>query len=332
MLHLTKHIKITIIRGKGSSETTRAACFFFTDHHNREKTNFPTRPSQFSPRKNAKKQLDNVTPFSYWLAGLIDGDGYLGVSQKGYTSCEITLGEREYVLLYTVKQHLGGTISKRSHVKAWRWRLHNAKGMHLLVKLLTNKLLTQNKVEQLLRVSKALGESIEKKNAKTRVDREVTQPLKKNYWCAGFFEAEGYLNVRSTTLQCSLTISNKDKNVLLLIKESFGGAVYYDKSWQGYLYWASSITSLEGWFTYFRCHPLKSQKNVDLVRFIRIALFKKRKYHLLKSGKKRDRFYRLLDNFWSREDQVVLRNVISENKKRQEDIVHLHGESFCDSP
>ena len=54
--------------------------------------------------------------FSYWLAGLIDGDGYLGVCKKNYVCCEITVGDKQLNLLSLVKKNLGGTIKKRKNV------------------------------------------------------------------------------------------------------------------------------------------------------------------------------------------------------------------------
>ena len=92
----------------GSSETTRVAC------------------------------LNN---FSYWLAGLIDGDGSLLVSRKGYTSCEITVHSSEVFTLFKVKKLLGGKIKKREKANAFRWRLHNTAGMKQLVNLINGKIL-----------------------------------------------------------------------------------------------------------------------------------------------------------------------------------------------
>ncbi len=55
--------------------------------------------------KKSKKNLNYKIHFGYWLAGLIDGDGYLGVSTKNYTSCEIIVGLNELILLNLVKKN-----------------------------------------------------------------------------------------------------------------------------------------------------------------------------------------------------------------------------------
>lgn len=56
--------------------------------------------------------------FCQWLAGVIDGDGSLQVSTKGYTSAEITMGIADEYCLRYIQDKLGGSIKMRSGVKA----------------------------------------------------------------------------------------------------------------------------------------------------------------------------------------------------------------------
>ena len=259
----------------GSSETTRVDCL--TNY------NFPFTINT----KLCKKKLNENTHFSYWLAGLIDGDGYLGVSKKNYVCCEITLGEKELNLLNLVKKNFGGTIKKRLNVKAYRWRLHNKKGMTKLINHINGKLLLNSKKIQLENLCKNLDIEVKNKN----------QFSKETYWLTGFYEAEGYFNVNINNFQCNITLSQKTPELLENVKQEFGGNIYYDSSWKGYLYSASCQESLISWFKYFDEFPLKSWKNIDLVRFKRIVLFKQRKYHLTKNQKLKERFLKLISNF-----------------------------------
>ena len=264
----------------GSSETTRAACL---NMHNLFST---------INTKVSKKNLNYKIHFSYWLAGLIDCDVYLGVSKKNYTSCEITVGEKQLNLLTIVKKRLGGKITTRKNVKAYRWRLHNKKGMETLVHTINGKLLLDSKKIQLQKLCKVL-------NIKYKYETLFSID---NYWLAGFYEAEGYFHINSYNLQCNITCGQKTPDLLEKMQFFLGGNVYYDKSSQGYLYTASSIESLHNWFTYFNKFPLKSCQNIDLVRFKRILLFKQRKYHLstTENGKYKIRFFKLLEFFKSR--------------------------------
>jgi ubiquinol-cytochrome c reductase cytochrome b subunit len=80
---------------------------------------------------------------------LIDGDGCLLVSQKGYTSCEITMSlADEYTLRY-IQNKLGGSIKLRSGVKAVQYRLHNRKGMIELINRINGKIRHTSRLKQL---------------------------------------------------------------------------------------------------------------------------------------------------------------------------------------
>ena len=288
--------------------------------------------------KRSRKNIRNKIHFSYWLAGLIDGDGWLGVSKKGYTCCEITVGIRELSILSRVKEHLGGSITLRKNIAAYRWRLHNRVGMEKLVDHINGKLLLHKRQEQFQNVCNSLGKgtnqgerirkgvkslnpdplasstskatelplpfsfdpSLEKKTNEITSDRKwnemgsasptqihIIQKCKTtpsisvhNYWPTGFFEAEGYFHINKKTLQFSITCTQKTPDVLLYLVSCFGGHIFYDSSWKGYLYTASSQQDLKRWFHYFAQFPLQSTKAIDLMRFKRLCLLKQKKDHL----------------------------------------------------
>ena len=204
--------------------------------------------------KKFKRDLYYKIPFGYWLAGLIDGDGYLGVSNKNYTSCEITVGLKELILLERVFLTLSGKITLRTETKSYRWRLHNKKDMGTLVKYIKGKCPLPSKKIQLENVCKIV--EIPNRNIHATFPGEA-------YWVSESLEAETYFNVNTLTLQCSVTLSQKTPELLYNLKDFIGGNVYYDKSWNGYLYSASDTTFLDNWFTYLSNFPLLSRKKVD---------------------------------------------------------------------
>lgn len=240
--------------------------------------------------KKYKRNLDSNVHFSYWLAGLIDGGGCRNgsvtqpVSKVNSTSCEIVVSEKQYNLLTIIKKRLGGKISKRTNSQAYRWRLHSKKQIKTLIHTINGKLLLDPKI-QLQKVCTVLN--IEYKH-------ETLFSID-NYWITGFYEAQGYFHINTRTLQCNITISQKTSELLEKIQLFFGGQIDYDINCKGYLYTASSTSSLERWFNYFAKFPLKSHKNINLVKFRRICLFKQRKYHLSSNEKHRKKFYRLLE-------------------------------------
>ena len=242
--------------------------------------------------KKSKKSINSKIHFGYMCAGLIDGDGsgaagnsFLGISKKNYTSCEITVGLSLLSLLLLIKKNLGGKISLRTKANAYRWKLNNEKGMRLLVQYINGKCLLFSKKVQLENVCKILEIPVKINSLQTYTN---------TYWVAGFFEAKGFFNVNKNTLQCSIAVSQKTSELLENLKNGFGGNVYYDKS-LGYLYSCSDKISLNKWFIYFSRFPLKSRKNIDLVRFKRIVSFKEKKYHISNDEIYRKRFFKLIE-------------------------------------
>lgn len=305
----------------GSSETTRAAClknnktkflFFSTDFSNKNIMQISSKSQSFFNKKfsnyisqlkynkqnkfskkhfsiNTKiprKNIEYKTHFFSWLAGLIDGVGLFSISTKNYTSCEITVSLREINILAKIKKNLGGSIILRKNAAAYRWRLHNKNGMRTLVKNINGKLLLQSKQIQLKKVCENLN-----------IQHSCFEFNSNTYWLTGFFEAEGYLNVNSNNLQCSIILSQKTPEILEKIKFHLGGRVYFDISWKKYLYSASSKQDVNKWFSYFAQFPLKSPKAIDLIRFKRLILFKERKYHISSVEKYKKRFFNLLHKF-----------------------------------
>lgn len=257
---------------KESSETIRAACTEKISNVN----------------LLSKNRYKNPNLFSWWLAGLIDADGLLLVSKAGYTSCEITVAEKEWHILALVKSKLGGSIKKRTGVKELRWRLHNTPGMKTLVSLINDKLSLKVRNDQLLKVSQQL--EVYKRDTSSLFSNE-------NAWLAGFFEGEGYFHLNKNNFQLSITLSQKDKTLLDKIASLMGGRVFFDKSWDGWLYAASNVDDIALWVNYFSRFPLISYKQIQLRRFIRLLLYKSRKVHLKKEGRDRARFDRLVSGF-----------------------------------
>ena len=257
----------------GSSETTRAVC-------SEKISNINT---------SSRGKTLSTLQFSYWLAGLIDGDGSLLLSKKGYGSCEITVGIKEYILLSSVKKHLGGTIKLRTGVAAYRWRLHNIEGINMLFDFIDGKLRIEKRQSQYNLLCAALKRT-----------PLLCKPIScHNAWITGFYEAEGFFNVNRTTLQCTITLTQKEYTILEDIRCVMGGKIYYDKSWDGWLYSASNLTDISHWVKYFSSYPLRSWKQIQLQRFKRVLLYKSRGVHLRGpvAGRSWKRFQQLVNEF-----------------------------------
>lgn len=135
-----------------------------------------------------------------------------------------------------------------------------------LIGLINGKLLTPSKHSQLIKVSSFF-------NFKPVIDNSF---IKNSSWFAGFFDAEGYFSIRNM-YTLTLSVSQKDKEILEKIKSSFGvGKIYYDTSWKGYNYVVCSRKELDVFMEYFSKYPLKT---LDYISFRRLLLFLERNYH-----------------------------------------------------
>jgi hypothetical protein len=99
-------------------------------------------------------------------------------------------------------------------------------------------------------------------------------------WLSGFFEGDGYVNLNSLTYQITLSISQKQINILENIQQIYGGNIYFDKSWNGYKWEISNKSELINIFKYFSLFPLRSSKNSDIISAKRFFRYKLLNYHL----------------------------------------------------
>ena len=227
-------------RKERSSETIRAFC---TENFSNVNTLF----------LNRYKDANN---FNSLLAGLIDSNGCFLLSKAGYTSCEITVGEKDKILLSIIQKNIGGFIEKGTGEKVWRWRLHDRPGMINLLSRVDTKLQLKKRCEQFEKVAKAISFKSPHPSLPSGKDREQnailvvgfgilplpqSKPLKnrrfftapsakENAWLSGFFEGERYLYFNKPTLQLSITPTQKDKTVREKIAKEMGGSIDDDKS------------------------------------------------------------------------------------------------------
>jgi len=195
------------------------------------------------------------TRFNQWLAGLIDGDGSLQVSKAGYSSCEITVALADERMLRIIQNKLGGAIKARSGVKAIRWRLHNRPGMIDLVNRVNGYIRHSNRLVQLNQVCAILG-------------LQLLSPDNlhlEHGWFSGFFDADGsigyYLKGKNASPQLTLTVTNKLYTDVEQFKTFFGGAIYFDKSQNGYYKWTvQSEVNFANFLKYAKVCPPQSIK------------------------------------------------------------------------
>lgn len=193
-------------------------------------------------------------PFCEWLAGIIDGDGSLQVSKKGYTSLEITMELADLSCLRYIQDKLGGGIKMRSGAKAYRYRLHNKQGMINLINSINGYIRHTSRLQQLHQVCQQLEISV---IYPTKLDKESN-------WFAGFFDADGTItfSMKNNYPQLSLRVVNKLLQDVQYYKDVFGGNIYFDSSQNGCYQWSiQSREDILNMLSYFKAHVTRSHKS-----------------------------------------------------------------------
>lgn len=125
---------------------------------------------------NSNNSNNESLKFNQWLAGLIDGGGYLLLSKNGYVSFKITINTSDKNVLYVIKNKYGGSIKSVSKDKAFRYKLQHKKGIVDLI----------NGVNGLIRNPARI---LELKNLCIKYGIYFIQPLPltfNNGWLSGF--------------------------------------------------------------------------------------------------------------------------------------------------
>jgi len=136
--------------------------------------------------EHVPKHNSNLTDFEfgYFLAGLIEGDGWFGLNQL-----HIIFSDRDISLAYFLKKRIGyGNIYKIKDKKAVRYICKNKNGLKIILSLINGKLLSNGKYNQLI-----------KHNYNQTFNCDILPPTHDlsldNYWLAGFTQADGCFHI-----------------------------------------------------------------------------------------------------------------------------------------
>jgi len=242
----------------GTSETIRTQKILFStklldssldsSNNNLNTNDIILESSNPDPNQNLKDKK-----FKEWLAGLIDGDGCFGVTDGKYTNCEITTGIEDEKMLCQIQNKFGGSVQKRSGVNAIRYRLRNKDGMINLVNAVNGNIRNSVRLTQYFKICRIL-------------DVKVIHPIeltKDNAWFMGFFDADGTINIsnQNDRPQLFVSISNKNYWDVKMLKDFFGGNIYFDSSGYGGFKW-SIVNEVDHtkWYEYNKLSCSRSNK------------------------------------------------------------------------
>lgn len=186
------------------------------------------------------------------MSGLIDADGSLLISSKGYTSLEITMGIYDEFALLQIKQKLGGSLKLRSSARAFRYRLHHKEGM-------VNVL---NKINRYCRNSVRI---LQLQKLCLQMQIKYIPPVEltiNSGWFSGFFDGDGTLSYsfKKGWPQLVISISNKKEINCLPFKQMFGGFTRLDSRSNTYKWELLKKEQILFFCNYLKKYPLRSHK------------------------------------------------------------------------
>jgi len=128
--------------------------------------------------------------WNQWLAGVIDGDGYLAIQKNGVAVCEITMGLKDEYLLAQIKQKLGGHLKLRSGAQAIRYRLSHKAGLQDLILRINGFIRNSIRVKQFKLICQHFGIEFQ----------EAAPLIRQSSYTAGFFDADGTIWITVTRI------------------------------------------------------------------------------------------------------------------------------------
>jgi len=230
--------------------------------------------------KHLKPLNDNQ--FGYYLAGLIDGFGDFNNKQQ----LVIVFSSSEISLAYYLKLRIGyGQIKKVKNKNTYLFIISNKDGLIKVIHLINCKLRTLNKYNQVL--NNILNHHLFI-NFKEKIEFNMNCNNDfKNHWLAGFSDAianfqikiDNKLNKNKPEIKLNFQIvgslifdfnfdawkHQQNKNILILIKELFGGNISYN-SQDIYYYDSTSFGSAKKIIKYFDEYHLQSNKHINYLK------------------------------------------------------------------
>lgn len=223
---------------------------------------------------------ENNKKFNQWLAGLIDGDGSFLLSKKGYASLEITMNIRDSLCLYKIKNIYGGSIKIRSGTNSIRYRLHHKIGLLKLINDINGEIRASNRMLQLIKICNYYN-----------IEFIYPSPLTySNNWLSGFFDSDGTITINKTNLQLSISISQKNSQLLEPLINLYSGNIYIDKSSNTFKWYITKKEDILNLLEYFKLYPCYSEK--------KNRLFLVKKFYQLKEIKDNNPEYNKLWNYF----------------------------------
>ena len=225
----------------------------------------------------------NDEQFGHYIAGLIDGDGHFSSARQ----LVIVFSNPDAFLAYYLKTRIGyGTVNIEKSKKTVCFTVTKREGLEKILNLINGKLRTQSKYDavydNILNVSSF-------NSLKSKIDFKLNNSnCLNNHWLAGFSDVSASFQIINLKpkmeIRLAFLINNKNKELIILIKNFLGGNISYNKIKDSYTYNSSSYGSAKNVIEYFDRYPLLSRKHVNFLRWRKSYILIQNKEHLTEKG------------------------------------------------
>lgn len=249
-------------------------------------TNYKNLPLISLHVSNHKSNLTD-NELGYFLAGLIEGDGWFGNKEL-----HINFAEEDTSLAYYIKKSIGyGNVYKIKNQKAVKYICTNTIGLSLILSLINGKICSNLKYDQLI-----------KHNYSSHFNIVILPPLKTlsldNYWLAGFTQADGCFHISvakskthktgySVRLEYSLKQNDNLPLKLLYDTIKMGNLSQYTTS--VWFYKSTGFKTALNLINYFDKFNLFAGKYKSYLKFRKVYIMITEGKHLEKKGIKKIR-------------------------------------------
>lgn len=235
------------------------------------------------PPVNSKELTD--LEFGYYLAGLIEGEGWFGDK-----TIHILFQESDTFLAYFIKKRIGyGNVYKVKDKKEVRYICRHIKGLKMIINLINGKLVSNLKYDQLI-----------KHNYSTLLNIEILPPTKKislnNHWLAGFTDAEGCFHISVAkskshsvgySVHLEYSLKQNDSLPLTLIYNLIKKGNLSQYNTGVWCYKSTGYSTAHILIKYFDKYNLQSSKFVSFLKFRKVYIMITNELHLIDKGIKK---------------------------------------------
>lgn len=229
----------------------------------------------------------NDEQFGHYLAGLIDGDGHFSSKQQ----LVIVFSSPDVQLAYYIKDRIGfGNVRKIKDKNAYLYIISNTEGLRSTIHLINNKLRTMTKWTQVISNILPNYPNLQDINFSMNQSSDLN-----NHWFAGFSDADASFQIKIINrdissfatrpeIRLNFQIDQKYNDLLLLLKDQYGGNIGFRKSKDTYYYGSTSFGVAKKIIQYFDVYHLQSSKHISYLKWRKVYTIIQNKDHLTEKG------------------------------------------------